>query len=242
MTDNPEWLKEFEAEFGPSVKRLGVADNHAQHHYEGIKIGYLAAKRKDAEELTKVKRELAKWEEPFDQERFVAIKKQASHKDSLAAYSVYVTALEHALKHGNEQLTVAQLDLQRSRGMLQEMVSEFEGAEIHRLSRAANSWNKAAGFLATPIDTTALAQHDAEVLREAMDACLRLDKGEDGVPVGEADRRDERDEFEKDEGYAEDIRRDDSYQGYINPETQYIYQIWRDGYRAAIAQQKETGE
>ncbi len=61
-----------------------------------------------------------------------------------------------------------------------------------------------------------------------------------GVPTGEADRRDERDEFEKDEGYTdEDLTRDDQCQGYINPETQYIYQIWRDGYRAAIAQQKK---
>ena len=55
--------------------------------------------------LKSTERELAKWKEPFDQEKFDAAAKQASHKDSLAAMCVYQTALEHALKHHQAKLT-----------------------------------------------------------------------------------------------------------------------------------------
>ena len=58
--------------------------------------------------LKSTERELAKWKEPFDQEKFDAAAKQASHKDSLAAMCVYQTALEHALKHHQAKLTEAE--------------------------------------------------------------------------------------------------------------------------------------
>ena len=58
--------------------------------------------------LKSTERELAKWKEPFDQEKFDAAAKQASHKDSLAAMCVYQTALEHALKHHQAKLTESQ--------------------------------------------------------------------------------------------------------------------------------------
>lgn len=65
------------------------------------------------------KRELARWREPFDPETFAGIKKQASHSDSLAAYSIYVTALEHALKH-------SQATCNRSRDALAEALTSLE--------------------------------------------------------------------------------------------------------------------
>ncbi len=58
-------------------------------------------------ELAGVRRELTKWQEPFDAERFEDTKKQASHSNSLAAQGVYITALEHAMKHLNQQLADA---------------------------------------------------------------------------------------------------------------------------------------
>jgi predicted RNase H-like nuclease (RuvC/YqgF family) len=54
-----------------------------------------------------IKSELRKWEEPFDRERFEETKKQ-SHAESLAAKQVYITALEHALKHMQKQLAPLQ--------------------------------------------------------------------------------------------------------------------------------------
>lgn len=47
--------------------------------------------------------ELTKWQKPFNQEQFDSVKKQASRGDSLAAQAIYITALEHALKHMNEE-------------------------------------------------------------------------------------------------------------------------------------------
>jgi hypothetical protein len=54
-----------------------------------------------------IKSELRKWEEPFDKKRFEETKKQ-SHAESLAAKQVYITALEHALKHMQKQLAPLQ--------------------------------------------------------------------------------------------------------------------------------------
>ncbi len=61
--------------------------------------------------LKSTERELAKWKEPFDQEKFDAAAKQASHKDSLAAMCVYQTALEHALKHHQAKLTETEAEV-----------------------------------------------------------------------------------------------------------------------------------
>lgn len=55
-----------------------------------------------ANRIKALEAELSKWEQPFNREKFDIIKEQASHRDSLAAQQVYITALEHALKSSIE--------------------------------------------------------------------------------------------------------------------------------------------
>lgn len=69
-----------------------------------IKTKYMLDLNDKEEENATLKAELAKWQRPFDAELFEDIKHQASHQDSLAAMRVYITALEHALKHKDDEL------------------------------------------------------------------------------------------------------------------------------------------
>jgi DNA repair exonuclease SbcCD ATPase subunit len=64
-------------------------------------------------DLAKTKSELAKWQRPFDQERFDAAKQQASRKDSLAAMQVYIIALEHGFKAVEAERDAYKADAER---------------------------------------------------------------------------------------------------------------------------------
>lgn len=67
-------------------------------------------------QLAASEKELRKWQEPFDQVRFDAMKEQAGkdYQNGLAAQYGYIIALEHALKHSKKELAVA-------KGLLKEL-------------------------------------------------------------------------------------------------------------------------
>ena len=61
-----------------------------------------------ASDVEALEQELRKWQQPFDPVAFQATQEQASHGDSLAAQAVYIVALEHALKHLQQQLATCE--------------------------------------------------------------------------------------------------------------------------------------
>lgn len=66
-----------------------------------------SSERMALERAKKAEAELAKWQRPFDQKQFDIIQVQVVRGDTLAAQKVYITALEHALKHKDVALAAA---------------------------------------------------------------------------------------------------------------------------------------
>ncbi len=108
----------------------------------------------------------------------LAQKELATAKESAEYAWKNTHILEAARQEQDKKLLLAQLDLQRCREVLESMVNLHLGklnclvteSDRECLNRVTTeSLSKAKTILATPIDTTALAQHDAEVLREVAD-------------------------------------------------------------------------
>ena len=90
ITSSKEYTRELEKRFVELITELNFVRDE-------LRIAQSKIRNRESE--------LEKWRRPFDQERLDACKDQASHKDSLAAQSVYITALEHALKGKENELT-----------------------------------------------------------------------------------------------------------------------------------------
>lgn len=113
---------------GPLYEKLGKVIEFANDLER--EVAALTTQRDELQrKLGGAVRELEKWQRPFDQERFDAVKQQASHGNSLAAYAVYVTALEHALKHSSlkAERDAAKRALAEERGKAIEECARFVG-------------------------------------------------------------------------------------------------------------------
>lgn len=111
------------------------------------------------------KKELARWEEPFDADRFAEVKKQAAYKDSLAAMSVYITALEHALKHKEKECNDMKLDAAIGRVPIDSKDFAWED----RLAATENERNDAITEWRVTHGKLLASQHYAQQLREALE-------------------------------------------------------------------------
>ena len=122
------------------IAQAVMADNHA-----GLKVvdDALSATAEtvaawEAKKLEPLEKKLAWWEAPHDAELFAEMAKQASHKDSLAAQTVYIGHLERHIKELTKRETAA-----RKQGFEEGKQAERNTAKIFTEQEAFNQGKQA---------------------------------------------------------------------------------------------------